>query len=151
MALKRKHKPSSETNLGFQIAPMIDVVFVIMLYFMVMAGAVQKENAHNTKLPGTEENTAEPQEAPDEISIHIEANGQVSLNDDPLDSPEAKALTELKNSLVLLKSSSDASKSKVLVTIYADDTAQYQRVIDVLDALGEAKIENVTFQAGAAE
>ena len=55
MRRRHKRKPSSEVNLGFQIAPMIDVVFVIMLYFMVMAGAVQVENAHNTKLPGTVE------------------------------------------------------------------------------------------------
>ena len=39
-------------NLGFQIAPMIDVVFVIMLFFMVMAGAVKVERELNTKLPG---------------------------------------------------------------------------------------------------
>lgn len=28
---------------GFQIAPMIDVVFVIMLFFMVMAGLQRQE------------------------------------------------------------------------------------------------------------
>ena len=39
----------NEGNLGFQIAPMIDVVFVIMLFFMVMAGAVKVENELNTQ------------------------------------------------------------------------------------------------------
>ena len=68
---KRKHKGSGETNLGFQIAPMIDVVFVIMLYFMVMAGAVQKENSHNTKLPGTETLSTGEEETPDEIAVKI--------------------------------------------------------------------------------
>ena len=38
-----------------QIAPMIDVVFVIMLFFMVMAGAVKRENELNTTLPGSAE------------------------------------------------------------------------------------------------
>ena len=54
---KKRHrrKANAEVNLGFQIAPMIDVVFVIMLFFMVMASDVQVENAHNTKLPGTVE------------------------------------------------------------------------------------------------
>jgi len=74
--------------MGFQIAPMIDVVFVILLYFMVMAGAVQVENAHNTKLPGTVASETET-ETPDEVAIKIEDDGQVYLNDDPLDSPEA--------------------------------------------------------------
>ena len=41
-----------EVNLGFQIAPMIDVVFVILLFFIVQASDIQVENAHVTKLPG---------------------------------------------------------------------------------------------------
>ena len=150
MRKRNKRKQSSEVNLGFQIAPMIDVVFVIMLYFMVMAGAVQVENAHNTKLPGTVETTTETS-LPDEIAIRIEDDGQVYLNEDPLDTPEAKLLPELAGNLVQLKVSSDASKSPVLVTIYANEQAKYERVIDVLDALTRARIENVTFQAGAPE
>jgi biopolymer transport protein ExbD len=47
-----------------------------------------------------------------------------------------------------LRESSVASKSEVLVTIYANELARYERVIDVLDALSLAKISNVTFQAG---
>lgn len=136
--------------MGFQIAPMIDVVFVILLYFMVMAGAVQVENAHNTKLPGTVEGNTET-ETPDEVAIKIEDDGQVYLNDDPLDAPESKDLRELAANLIQLKQSSDASKSKVLVTIYAAEEAKYQRVIDVLDALGRAQLGDVTFQAGSPE
>lgn len=147
---KHKHKPSSEVNLGFQIAPMIDVVFVIMLYFMVMAGAVQVENAHNTKLPGTvTTDTSTPM--PDEIAIRVEEDGQVYLNDDPLDSPENKNLPQLANSLIGLETSSKASKSELLVTIYANEQAHYERVIDVLDALSRANIKNVSFQAAAPE
>ena len=146
----RKRKPSSEVNLGFQIAPMIDVVFVIMLYFMVMAGAVQVENAHNTKLPGTLE-SSEPVNLPDEIAVRIDDEGQVYLNDDPLDSPTVKQLPEFAHNLDLLRQASDASQSKILVTIYADELARYERVVDVLDALSLAKISDVTFQAGNPE
>jgi len=40
-----KQKPeTADASPGFQIAPMIDVVFVIMLFFMVMAGAVKVEH-----------------------------------------------------------------------------------------------------------
>lgn len=148
MKRRRKHKPSAEVNLGFQIAPMIDVVFVIMLYFMVMAGAVQVENAHNTKLPGTVA-TETDTPLPDEIAVRVEDDGQVYLNDDPLDSPETKALPEFTANLNQLRESSDASKSEVLVTIYANELARYERVVDVLDALSRAKISNVTFQAGS--
>ncbi len=150
MRSRRKRKSSAEVNLGFQIAPMIDVVFVIMLYFMVMAGAVQVENAHNTKLPGTVA-TETDTPLPDEIALRIDTEGQVYLNDDPLDSPTAKDLPEVTRNIIALRDSSAASKSEVLVTVYADEQASYERVIDVLDVLTQAKISNVTFQAGDPE
>jgi len=152
--MSRKHshrrKQSAEVNLGFQIAPMIDVVFVILLYFMVAAGSQQKENSHNTKLPGTVPSETETV-VPDEISIRVEDDGQVYLNDDPLDDPGNKNLPELAGNLNQLKESSDASKSKLLVTIYANEMAKYERVVDVLDALSRAQIGDVTFQATSPE
>ncbi|MEI6604327.1 MAG: biopolymer transporter ExbD [Verrucomicrobiota bacterium] len=147
---KHRKKESSEVNLGFQIAPMVDVVFVIMLFFMVLAGAVQTENTHNTKLPGTLE-TKTPTSTPDEIAIRIEDDGQVFLNDEPVDrpAPADKTLPELAKNLVDLHNISVAANSEVMVTIYANELARYERVIDVLDALTRAKIGNVTFQAVA--
>ena len=52
---RHRRKANAEVNLGFQIAPMIDVVFVILLFFIVQASDIQVENAHVTKLPGTVE------------------------------------------------------------------------------------------------
>ncbi|MEI6176905.1 MAG: biopolymer transporter ExbD [Verrucomicrobiota bacterium] len=145
---KRHKKQSSEVNLGFQIAPMIDVVFVIMLFFMAMVGSLKIENSHNTKLPGkVEASTAT--NLPDEISIRIEDDGQIYLNEDALDSPESKNLPELAGSLNQLRESSDSSQSQVLVTIYANEQARYERIVDTLDALSRAKISNVSFQAGS--
>jgi biopolymer transport protein ExbD len=152
MRKKHRHrkKANAEVNLGFQIAPMIDVVFVILLFFIVSASDIQVENSHVTKLPGTVE-TQSDTPTPDEIAISIEDDGQVFLNDDPLDTPEAKMLPELASSLNQLRESSAASKSEVLVTIYANELARYERVVDVLDAMSRAKITNVSFQAGSSE
>ena len=152
MKKNRRHRKrqSAEVNLGFQIAPMIDVVFVILMFFIVQASNIQVENAHVTKLPGTVE-SKEGIITPDEIAVRIEDDGQVYLNDDPLDTPEAKNLPEFASSLNQLRESSDASKAEVLVTIYANDLARYERVVDVLDALSRARISNVSFQAGSSE
>ena len=149
MKAKIKRSASVTVNAGFQIAPMIDVVFVIMLFFMVMAGAVKVEKVLDPKLPGTKV-VVNPVPTPDEIAIRVDDEGQVYLNDDPLDEPTGP-LGELTRSLVNLKTNSDASKSEILVTIYADELARYQRIIDALDALSVAKIANVTFQAASPE
>ena len=68
----------AQADAGFQIAPMIDVVFVIMLFFMVMAGAVKVEHELKTTLPGNAE-TAKETEMPDEITIGVAENGAITL------------------------------------------------------------------------
>ncbi len=137
-------------NLGFQIAPMIDVVFVIMLFFMVMAGAVKVERELNTKLPGTAETTG-PTDFVDEIIINIAENGEVMLNDEPMDTPTSKDMIQLRGTLLRLKQGSDAAKSPTLVTVVSEPEAKYARTIDVLDALAVAQIENVTFTVSEEE
>ena len=141
----RRKRLSAVANLGFQIAPMVDVVFVILIFFMVMAGSIRTEKFLNTSLPGD----GSPTLPLDEIAIRIADDGQVYLNDDPLDSPDSKTLTELAGNLKQLRQSGVAASSDVVVTIYADEAARYERVVDTLDALSFAQISNVTFQAGA--
>ena len=82
--MRLKQTAGADGNVGFQIAPMIDVVFVIMLFFMVMAGAVKVENELNTTLPGTAE-TSTSTDFVDEQIIAIAEDGTVSLNDEPFD------------------------------------------------------------------
>ncbi|CAN5163165.1 hypothetical protein BH20VER2_BH20VER2_13920 [soil metagenome] len=148
--MRRLDLNANEGNLGFQIAPMIDVVFVIMLFFMVMAGAVKVENELNTQLPGMAE-TAESMDFVDEQIITIEDNGQVSLNDEPFDSPESRELRDLRGTLMRLKQNADAAKTPAVVTIISDEQAKYSRTVDVLDALAVARIDNVTFTVAEEE
>jgi biopolymer transport protein ExbD len=129
---------------GFQIAPMIDVVFVIMLFFMVMAGAVKVERELNTTLPGSTEAPAGT-DFVDEIFIAISEDGEVSLNDEPFDSPESATLPRLRDTLLRLKQNADNAKTTAVVTVVSDPNARYSRTIHVLDALAVAKIETVTF------
>jgi biopolymer transport protein ExbD len=146
MKTKLRKRSSSSVNLGFQIAPMIDVVFVIMLFFMVMAGRVQIEKHHRTLLPSGEGVLVDEQ-----VFIRIDDDGQVSLNDDPLDAADSPSLPQLASSLRLLRESSDAARSTLSVIIQADEAACYQRIVDTLDALSLAHISNVTFEVASRE
>jgi len=131
-------------TMGFQIAPMVDVVFVIMLFFMVMAGAVKVENELSTKLPGSTE-TSSAVEFNDETIISISDEGGVSLNDEPFDSAQSSDLPQLRATLMRLKENADNAHQPTVVTIVSDPHAKYSRTIDVLNALAAAKISNVTF------
>jgi biopolymer transport protein ExbD len=142
----RSFNPNSNSagDLGFQIAPMIDVVFVIMLFFMVMASSVKTEKKLDSKLPGSVETSTSTSFA-DEIVITIAETGEVMLNDEPMDSAKNTELPQLRATLMRLKQASDAAKSPTLVTVASEPAAKYSRTIDVMDALAVAEIENVTF------
>ena len=142
--MRRLETNANDGNVGFQIAPMIDVVFVIMLFFMVMAGSVKVEKELNTKLPGVALTQA-PTDFVDEQIINISPQGDITLNDQTFDSPSSTDLPQLKATLMRLKQSGDAAKSPVLITIISDPQAKYRRTINVLDALAVAQITNVTF------
>lgn len=148
--MRRLDTNFNEGNVGFQIAPMIDVVFVIMLFFMVMAGAVRVEKEINTQLPGTADTTKE-MDFVDEQIISISDNGEVTLNDEPYDSATSHDLPQLKATLMRLKQNADAAKTPAIVTIISDPNAKYSRTVDVLDALAVAKIDSVTFTVSEEE
>jgi biopolymer transport protein ExbD len=142
--MRRLDPSAKDGDVGFQIAPMIDVVFVIMLFFMVMAGSVKVEKELNSKLPGVAQ-TDSSTDFTDETIIGISAQGDITLNSDPIDSRTSTDLPQLKATMMRLKESSDAAKSPVLVTISSDPQAKYSRTVNVLDALSVAGISNVTF------
>lgn len=137
--------------MGFQIAPMIDVVFVIMLFFMVMASNVKVEHELKTSLPGVTTVAADTSELPDEIVIEIAEDDTVVMNEEEFDGPQDRKLPLLTNNLIRLKKDADARGSKVLVTLQTEEQANYKRIIDVMNALAKAKIANVTFTVGAEE
>jgi biopolymer transport protein ExbD len=139
-----------DAEIGFQIAPMIDVVFVIMLFFMVMAGSVKTERELNSQLPGNAE-TSGATEFVDEQVITITEAGEVSLNDEPLSPAGDTLMQRLKDTLTRLKTAGDQAKSPTLVTVVSEPNAKYSRTIDVLDALAVAGITQVTFTVNEEE
>ena len=144
MPKKKSRKEPESIHLGFQIAPMIDIVFVIMLFFMVQAAYIQVEQELNLKLPG-KMIPGEPV-AIEETQVHVLFTGEVLLNDDPIGAAEDKKLREFSATMMRLAQASDAAKTQLVVSIMADEDTPYQRVIDVLNAMSVAKVQKVTFE-----
>lgn len=137
---------STNPDVGFQIAPMIDVVFVILVFFMALAAQIKVEQILQTKLPGISVASSST-EFVDEQILQIDDAGEVTLNDEAYDSAASHELPQLTGTLMRLKASSDAAKSKLVVTLVSHPDSPYYRTIDVLNALAVAGITNVTFTA----
>lgn len=143
-----------EENLQFQIAPMIDVIFILILFFMCSAGAVKTEKHLASSLPGTAAADT-PVEIPDEQVIQITNAGQVLLNDREFDAGAlgkgSHDMPELLGTLQRFLQASIASKTEAMVTITPQAYANYQRVIDVMNVCAAAQIKNVSFRLEPAE
>ena len=141
-------KRTEHPQIDLQIAPMIDVCFLLLFFYILTSKPVKPEADMSMTLPGTAAQDV-ALDIPDEQRITIQENGQVVLNDLALDNPASKELPALFSTLKRFKQSADANKSEALITIDVDDSARHQRVVDVLDVCARAGIRGVTF-AGAA-
>jgi len=142
---KKNHPPAV-----FQIAPMIDVVFLLLIYFIVSSTMEKQEADIAFQLPGVAEQS-EPLDLPDEQIIEIDADGQVIVNEYRYDSPAAARLVELTGMLLRFKQAADANKVDAIVTIAPADAVPHQIVVRVLDACARAGVEGVNFALGEDE
>ena len=132
----------------FAMAPMIDMVFLLLVFFMVSSTFNKQEADISFALPGTAEQS-ESVEIPDEQIIQITENGNVFLNDLEYDAPTDPDMPELIKTLILFRQTADANKVPAMITIAPEDNVKQQRVVDVLNACTAAKIANVTFAVGS--
>jgi biopolymer transport protein ExbD len=142
-----KLKKRVEVKGGVPIAPMIDVVFLLLIYFMVSSTLEQQEADLSFQLPGTVEQS-EPLDLPDEQIIEIRADGQVVVNDYPYDTPEVSRFDELAAMLTRFKEASRANKVEAIVTISPADAVPHGQIVKVMDACSVAEIEAVNFALG---
>lgn len=146
--VSRKKKPDPKPQI--QIAPMIDCVFLLLIYFMVSATLEKQEADLSFQLPGTVEQS-EPVEMPDEQIIEIRDDGQVIVNEFAYDSPSSQRFLELASMLTRFKEASDANQVDAIVTISPSDLALHETIVKVMDACSMAQIESINFSLAESE
>lgn len=132
---------SDDGDVGFQIAPMVDVVFVLMLFFMASAGMQIVETSIGLHLPSGRSSVSQGP-PPTPLVIAISADGQVSMNNQVYGGPKDKRLPALRDKL---KAINKQFGDKDPVIIRPVDAAREERVIDVLDAAAASGVKNLTF------
>ncbi len=142
MKLRRDTGEDPDIN----VSSLIDMTFLLLVYFMATAVLVRSEADLGIKLPGMLAQ-AQTVEMTDEQTVEVYGTGSVMLNGQVYDDPRSVELPQLTRMLERYKLASQAAKTEALVTVWAEDDARHQRVIDVLNACAKAGISNVTFSA----
>ena len=127
-------------DFGFQIAPMVDVVFVLLLFFMACAGQNIKEGFFQIGLPSSAPGGPDKVSTP--IVVDVDALGNVFVNGDPKSGgPKDRDLKQLEEFLKgAMKSSPDDP-----VIIRPNMEARHERVVDVLNACRLAHVQKLSF------
>jgi len=138
MKLLPRHSEEPDVNL----TPMIDVVFLLLLFFMISTSFI-RESSLKVDLPEATGEALTEQEAP--IDIIIRANGEVMVNETTLTEMSRDKLREL------LKSTA-ADNTNPHIIISADANAEYQHIVTAMDAaqlLGFTRLTLATRQKTA--
>ena len=125
----KKHKP-----LDVSLTPMIDVVFLLLIFFMVTT-TFSRESVIKVMLPQADGQQAEKQAQA--LLLTINKSGQYFIDDKPLSDQSldtlAKQLTAHRNN------------RNIPLIINADATAPVQSAISVLDVASKIGFSNITF------
>ena len=123
MKLSTRSRPEPDVNL----TPLIDVVFLLLIFFMVSTSFV-KQSQITIRLPEAEA-TAMVEEPPEQIDIMITEQGTYLVNGRELinNRPET-----IRNALQRVS----AGNTSLPLTISADANARHQHVVTAMDVAG---------------
>jgi len=136
MNFRKKQRPE---NIGFQLAPMLDVVFLLLCFFVTSQIFAQWETEVDVVLP-TAQTGDMPQRLPGEIIINILEQGQIVITGRTLSSEQ------LEKTLQRLVENFPGQP----VLIRADESADFKYVIGVLDQCRKNDISNISFATSTA-
>jgi biopolymer transport protein ExbD len=126
-------RPRAQTAVELQIAPLIDVCFLLLFFYLLTAAEGGPERSVASPLPGTVDLT-ESAGFEDVQELRISARGQVFLNGAQFDTAESRDLPQLRGMLSRYLESARANKTEARLTVCPDESVPYQRLVDVFHA-----------------
>ncbi|WP_438969962.1 ExbD/TolR family protein [Methylophaga sp.] len=135
MNLSPRRSEEPDVNL----TPMIDVVFLLLLFFMVSTSFV-RESSLKVDLPEATGEAMVEQEQP--VDIVIQADGQFLINDESLPVVSRELLSNVLKRIV-------GDRDDPHIIISADANAEYQHIVTAMDTaqqLGYTRLTLATRQ-----
>ena len=137
MKIRRRSEPHV---LGFQIAPMVDILLVLLCFFIVTWSFARKENELDVKVPSAE-NAKDSNPVVNQTVLNVKADGTVVWNRKTMPLPEL---------VVKLKELSGLFPDYAII-VRGDERVPFRYIAAILDTCREANIWNVAFATSKAE
>ena len=137
MKFRRRQTPHI---LGFQIAPMVDILLVLLCFFIVTWSFARKEMELDVKVPAAE-SAKESNPMMNQTVLNVKEDGSVVWNRKP---------TSLEELGARLRQLAHLYPDYAII-LRGDERADYKHIVNVLDVCREANIWNVAFATGKVE
>ena len=124
--------------LVLELTPLIDVVFLLLIFFMVSTTFVHDRGGMQVELPRSEHRDLIPQGS--DLSLVLGTDGRIQLDG------EDKNLEELK--LALIRHAEEDPNT--LVVLRADRGLEHGRVVEVMDLVQDLGLTNFAIATDAA-
>ncbi|MBE9537077.1 MAG: biopolymer transporter ExbD [Proteobacteria bacterium] len=118
--------------LSFDLTPLIDVVFILLIFFIVTSTFRKDEHKLAVRLPSSE--YGESVNVKEEINIELSESG-VALNGKVL------TLDEIDNELAKVKNNKTPVFSRI------DRDVRYEKIVALFDLLKKHRLENIVLVA----
>ncbi len=128
-------RPKSPEELELNITPLIDVVFLLLIFFMVST-TFEHESEVNITLPKASKEIA--QAKPDAINVAIDAQSRIFVNDKELLNSQISTIKEALYDIAV-----DLEDAPIIIS--ADEETPYQIVIRTMDAARQLGLIKITF------
>ena len=127
----RLRRPEEDGELALNLTSMTDIVFLMLVFFMLATTFVDPEQALGLELPPAGSSSAAP---PRELVIHVLEDGSLVLEGQVLDR------AALRERLAETGRSAPATP----VTIRGHRRARHEAIVGVMDACGAAGLSNLS-------
>lgn len=124
------------SDVGFNMTPMIDIVFQLIIFFLLSSHLAKQEQQLPLPLPPAKSGIVEVADARPRLTVNVLADGTLLVANRPI---QADGLVEL------LRERRTAHGEELEVRIRADRSVLYRRVEPVLIACVQAGIWNVAY------
>lgn len=137
---KAVRKPEAEAEPEFQIAPMIDILLVLLVFFMSISTTEVLQSNTEVNLPVAKE-AKEAKENPGQVIVNITFIPITNTTAIEVDQRSYLSPSEL---VPALRAKMEANPL-VRVVVRADREIRYEYMRQLLEAVGQSGIGNVTF------
>lgn len=131
----------------FQLAPMIDIVFLLLTFFLVTYQITEQEKDSQVAVPTSSEG-AQAARVANEIVINIRKDGAITISGEEYTKAELRAKLEriVEASELVNKGGADQQP----VRLRGDSDCTYQTLMEVMDEVLKAGIWNIRFASRTA-